>query len=279
MSKVVVIGQTCLDIFIVDHGAKKLFGKGIWPRDIIMRLGGSGIYSASALTALNINVTLLSVVGNEDDIRQRLTRISSEKFSIDSIIYNKNELTPKSVCKLDDGRKTFISCSELLDFDSFPDIFSSNPPTTLYIAGYWLFPSFWTPEFHSILRQAKNREIPVVVDTQQWAIDTPEYNSLILDRDLAKVTDVLLVANKEALRITSTNSTEKALSRLKEANFKSIIIKLGKEGCLVSHNDEISHFPDYSPYKVKNTVGAGDTFGAAFCYAIEKGHGVRKRQK
>jgi ribokinase len=78
------------------------------------------------------------------------------------------------------------------------------------------------------------------------------------------------------LEITDDESALLAASKIKEMGVKTVIITLGKRGCLIYANaDDYDFIPAFNVEAV-DTTGAGDAFNGGFAHAIEKGMDVKE---
>lgn len=72
---------------------------------------------------------------------------------------------------------------------------------------------------------------------------------------------------KEALKITNTNSPEKA-ARVLSDYFEKAVIKLDKHGCLGTENGKSFVVPALQGVECVDSTGAGDAFLAGFIYGL-----------
>jgi sugar/nucleoside kinase (ribokinase family) len=84
-----------------------------------------------------------------------------------------------------------------------------------------------------------------------------------------RAVDIFAPNREEALALTGAASVEAALVRLVEL-VPLVIIKLGAEGAVARHGDEVVYAPGI-PVAVVDTTGAGDCFNAGFLYGYLRG--------
>lgn len=82
--------------------------------------------------------------------------------------------------------------------------------------------------------------------------------------------DFFLPNLEEAAMLTGLKDPDEMAECLLQHGVKNIIIKLGKEGCLIKNNKEHLRIPSY-PAKTIDTTGAGDNFTAGFIAAVLDG--------
>jgi ribokinase len=56
---------------------------------------------------------------------------------------------------------------------------------------------------------------------------------------------------------------------------RTVIVKLGEQGCLLLNDQGSRHFPGYK-VEVRDTTAAGDTFNAALAVALAEGRAIEK---
>src|SRR5690606_1105176 len=79
----------------------------------------------------------------------------------------------------------------------------------------------------------------------------------------------LLLTAEEAQHITEAQGAD-AARELQARGPDAVVLKLGADGCLVAHETGVVHHPGFE-VEVVDTVGAGDSFVAAFIAAYLRG--------
>jgi sugar/nucleoside kinase (ribokinase family) len=83
---------------------------------------------------------------------------------------------------------------------------------------------------------------------------------------MAKMVDLLFVSSDEATALTGSREPHEAFRKLQMAGVRSVVMKLGKRGCLIAEAGELRTVPPFS-VRVVDSTGAGDAFAAAFLQA------------
>src|SRR5262249_14773517 len=84
--------------------------------------------------------------------------------------------------------------------------------------------------------------------------------------NLASQVDILVANGAESCSLTQEHDPRNALRSLLNAGAKDVVLKLGKDGCLIFREGMITRVPAFSVNAVDST-GAGDAFVAAFLQA------------
>lgn len=82
--------------------------------------------------------------------------------------------------------------------------------------------------------------------------------------------DILLLSLDEAAALTETRKPLEAFSRLRKAGAREVVLKLGKQGCMIAEDGTPVVVPSFSVRNVDST-GAGDAFLAGFLQARLRG--------
>lgn len=82
--------------------------------------------------------------------------------------------------------------------------------------------------------------------------------------------DYFLPNQEEAAALTGLQEPDEIADRLLQYGIKNVIIKLGKEGCLIKNHLERYRLPAFTAEAV-DTTGAGDNFAAGFITAVLEG--------
>ena len=89
---------------------------------------------------------------------------------------------------------------------------------------------------------------------------------------LAGLADYLLPGVKEGKILCGNDDPERIGRFYLDRGARAVIIKTGAEGARVCTREGSFRVRAYPPRQIVDTVGAGDSFTAAFCAALLKGH-------
>jgi len=87
--------------------------------------------------------------------------------------------------------------------------------------------------------------------------------------------DIVLSSIEDMKLLYGYDDPEKAAASLRSMGPRTVVVKLGADGCLVSAKDESFRSPGFK-VKVVDTTGAGDAFDAAFIVGMLEGWEYRR---
>jgi len=142
----------------------------------------------------------------------------------------------------------------------------------IHCAGYLHYREMWNDDLAQLYRTAQARGLTTSFDPQGMLLP---YEGAWLEpvRDVLKYTDVLLVDAHEAARLTLSDDLITAALVLQQAGPRIVAVKNGAQGTLVCTREKSFLQPArvVPEDEIVDTVGAGDTFDAAFVTAFLSG--------
>ena len=124
--------------------------------------------------------------------------------------------------------------------------------------------------FLDVYKRLKEEGTVLIFDTG-WEDDL----SIEKYEDYLRLADYYLPNQKEALKITGTNTVEAAAEKL-SAYFPQAIIKLDKDGCLLRNSAGTQFIPSMKGVTAVDSTGAGDAFMSGFMYGLFHGHPIEQ---
>jgi 5-dehydro-2-deoxygluconokinase len=268
---VITIGRVGVDIYPLQVGVGledvTSFGK---------FLGGSATNVAVAAAKYGLKSAVITRTGNDPFgkyIHKELRRLGvSDEF-----------VTPV------DGLPTPVVFCEIFPPDDFPLYFYREPKAPdlvinqheldldaiLHAAVYWSTVTGLSQEpsrtAHHVAWDARGRKDHTILDLDYrpmfWS--SPELATEQVSRALEKVT--IAIGNKEECQV-AVGETEpmRAADALLERGLELAVVKQGPKGVLAKTRNETVEVPPYF-VDVINGLGAGDSFGGAFCYGLLQG--------
>ena len=250
-------------------------------REVIIRsyqqtLAGAAGYVSAGLARLGATVHLLTEVGDDPagralrdearalGIRPEGVRVRSGCGSPFSMIFAEEaEESPRQVA-------TYLGTLAELSAGSMDTDTPLAASSLVYSCNYFLLPRL-REEIGEVFRRAKSLGLLTAYDANAgdgW--DSPR-TLRTLTGDIYPQTDVVFLNEAEAAALSGGREPEQALGVL-SPHSAIVVIKLGPRGVILRHRDAVSRcyaFPLEGP--VRDTVGAGDSFQAAFLYFLLRG--------
>lgn len=244
-------------------------------------LGGSATNVAVAAAKYGLKSAVITRTGNDPFgkfIHEELVRLGvSDKY-----------VSPV------EGLPTPVVFCEIFPPDNFPLYFYREPKAPDLVINqneldldaisnakiYWATVTGLSQEpsrtAHQVAWTARNRKPHTILDLDYrpmfWS--SPELASEQVAKALDKVT--IAIGNKEECEV-AVGETEpmRAADALLERGLEIAVVKQGPKGVLAKTREETVEVPPYF-VDVVNGLGAGDSFGGAFCYGLLQGWGLER---
>jgi sugar/nucleoside kinase (ribokinase family) len=154
----------------------------------------------------------------------------------------------------------------------FPDAWHAviREARALYTDGYTLRDVLAPEDVLAAMAAAREADLPVFFDPGPSVEFVPRAT---LDRAMGAA-DVILIAEPEAEYLVPDEGREGCARALLALGPEVVVLKLGADGCLLVTAGESLHVPGFS-VPVVDTVGAGDSFAAAFVAGWLRGGSLR----
>ena len=139
----------------------------------------------------------------------------------------------------------------------------------IHSGGYLHFREMWNDDLAKLYQAAQARGLTTSFDPQGMLIP---YKGVWIDpvREILRSTDLLLVDAHEASHLTASDDLITAALVLQQAGPRVVVIKNGSHGTFVCTQERSFQQPVVvvPEEEIMDTVGAGDTFDAAFASAF-----------
>ncbi len=269
---VIVIGSAMVEVVPAEMGRPLARVNAMIPLP-----SGSAANFAIALAALDVSVSLLSRVGDDELGQWLIAALSARGIDTEFITPVADQLTPVSFAWMDQsGAKTFY-------FYRFPGY--SDPMATLtrdtldpaQVTCGRLFDFTEAGVRNEPLRSATfaaaelarraGREVCYAVNWRPHAWREQSHDEIIgVQRRACAAADIVVMNRDEARLITGCDDPEQAIIRVAELGPSLVVITDGARGALLLGNDRIEHVPARS-VPVVYDIGAGDAFHAGLVAA------------
>jgi sugar/nucleoside kinase (ribokinase family) len=266
---VICSGNLVLDI-LVRPADTILWGATTWVESIEQHLGGNGASTSYTLGILGIPVRLIGMVGADSFGDAVLARLAAAGVDLTGVRRSEAP-TPTTVALVKhNGDRALLnhlgsSAEMFLEPAAWPREFAGS---SHYHLGSPFGMARMLPHQPEILRLARDAGLTTSIDTH-W---DPTGGWL---KNLAAClphTDILFVNQDEARMLTGSAAPERAAACLRQKGARTVVLKLGREGCAVFGPEGDCQCRGFA-VPVVDTTGAGDSFVGGFLAARARGFG------
>jgi ribokinase len=283
MARIVSLGSALQDIYLIDHddfvGTKKgdvekleqiNIGSKVDIDKISFEVGGGGTNSAVTFSRHGHETIFLGNIGNDPAAEAIETLLDDEGIDTSYITHLDNQQTGVSVVLLDtkSGERTILTyrgASAKFDNLDENDLETINPD--------WMYVTSLRGDMDTLLRFfEKAHELGCKIMFNPGKLEIKEKKKLL---GLLEDVDVLLVNKTEAAEIVPGKLLEELIAHL-GAYCKTVIITTGSMGAIATNGEETYRFGIYEDLPVKDTTGAGDSFGSGFLAHLAAGYSFKE---
>lgn len=251
---IIGFGATVLDVVVHTNKAIVLRDKNPIAREVF-QVGGVIPTVLMLLARMGIPCKLYSAVGEDPFGKFLLEKLEKEGIDTRAVIKTK-EATPVSVAVVEPkgGERTGLTARGFFTKlrENQMDLVLPADTGMLVVDGHNPIGAV------ALLRQAKKRNIRSVMDLGTYK---PGMEPLMKEVDVAVAPEGYVQRQWPKERITG------ALANMRAYGIQVAVVTMGKEGCMVSCEDEVFHQPAY-PVTAVDTNGAGDIFLGALSYGL-----------
>lgn len=258
------VSQSGFDICVVGHITRDIIRIG---RTKKATPGGTGYYTSIALSRLGLKVAVLTKVAESDraDLLRELSMNEITTFSKES----KTTSAFENAYIGEDPDARFQRISSVGTPFSPEDV--EGITATLFHVG----PLTNRDIPVQLLKQLATRAKIVSLDVQGMLRparvgpvseeDWPE------KQDGLAFVDILKANEKEALVLSGQKVVDRAAPALASLGPKEVLITMGSRGSLIYAEQALHRIPCWSPRKIEDPTGCGDTYVAGYLYQRLKG--------
>lgn len=288
MAKIASLGSALQDIYLIDHDdfvggfipgeakeEKEIFkdlqiGTKADIDRILFETGGGGTNSATTFSRYGHEATFIGNIGRDPAGEAILACLDEEGIDSSCVYFAPRKKTGCSVILLDtkSGERTILThrgASAKFDNLDAGDLEELKPD--------WLYITSLRGDFKTLEKFLKKAE--ALGTKVMWNPGKLELENSKKVLSLLKYTEVLLVNKKEAGELVGGNNLRELLEKLK-GYCNVVIITDGQMGSIATDGSEIIRVGLYEDCPVKDTTGAGDSFGSGFLAAFAAGKSFEK---
>jgi sugar/nucleoside kinase (ribokinase family) len=270
----VIIGDIFIDINVKFNG--DIIRGGITDCEEIKCVPAGISNIATALSILGCSTAVIGKCGQ--DIFGNIFISDIKNYNnILSYIFTDSYLSTGLLISLIDSsaERSFITArgaNNTLTPDEIDPILRTLCYKYLYTTGYSLS---YSPQCDAIIHSmqlAKRSSAITIFDAGAYNIITKNIRYF---KTALELTDILSCNLEEARVISNESNIRDIISKLTEI-IKIVIIRLGKDGCIVCNNKETKYISIPLKINAIDTTGAGDAFNSALIYGLINGWNLYK---
>lgn len=269
MYDVVCLGNICADAIgrPIDSIGEK--GKIIRVEQLELHTGGCATNSAIDLAKIGVKVAIAGKIGNDGFGSFIFNSLEAEGVNVEGLKREDGISTSASMILVgSDGERTILHSfgSNAVFTKEDIDLSFISKAKILFVAGSLLMPRFDGEPTARILKKAQGMGVYTVLDTA-WD-STGRWMKAI--GPCLPYLDLFIPSEDEARMLSNKEDPKDMADVFLSMGAKSVVIKLGKKGCLIRNAQESIAVPAFKVDAVDAT-GAGDSFVAGFITGLLKG--------
>lgn len=266
-TKIICIGMACVDIIIRDIDLSVPFtSETKMAGEMVCGVGGDASNQAIVLAKMGADVEIITGIGDDGLGAYIMTEFERAGVNTDHISVAHNVPSCMNVVIIHpSGQRNFINAGmpESIYFQIDPSFLSEAKIISL---GSILVPPFVTQDsIMQVAKRAKEKGALVCADV----VCSPEKVDLEDIKEVLPYIDYIFPNEEEASILTGKTDRNEMAETLLGYGIKNVVLKTGKEGCIVYSQN----FRFVSPAfhcEVVDTNGAGDNFAAGFILALSE---------
>ena len=276
-----VVGSVVADIIIHTTKEFKLikdrlsfpFDSKISIKKIRFDIGGSAHNLSTNLSNLGNEVHLFSKIGKDSNGDLILKSLKRFKVKLKNVKRIEEDLSGFSLVFLYNHEKSIIVYRGANNLIGKEDV----DEKTIKKSEWFIFTSLISDKniefLKGALKIAKENGVKILSNPSSSMINYRKKELL----SFISSSDLLILNNKEALKLSNTTKVDRAINVLRKKVEKGIVT-LGSKGCIVWEGKKTKRVKAYK-VKVADTTGAGDSFSAGVIHAFSRGLKLEKAAK
>jgi sugar/nucleoside kinase (ribokinase family) len=268
----VVLGDLVADLIIPIERLPLYPERHGWAEGIFVEPGGAGNVLVAA-RRLGLSVTSLGNIGGDRygaEVRQTLSEMGVD---VSDVEVNTSRKTVLCLVLSDTlGQHVYLGVKDNRGLWSFPDEWHEviRNARALYTDGYTLRDLLPPADIFAAFASARAAGATSYFDPGPSVEHMPQPTC----EEAVAAADVVLIAEPEAIYLFPGQDRAEMARSLLAIGTSVVVLKLGREGCLIATADETIMVPGFA-VDVVDTVGSGDSFAAAFIAGRLRGGSLR----
>jgi len=266
--KLIVYGDIAVDVTILA-AATPTPGGDVTDAEIYVRPGGSAANCAVVAARLGVPVEFVGVTGSDYLAQMLSDDLCANGVSCQHLRQTTSPTAVIAVMVYPDGERTFYSfrgAAALAPYGPLPSDLI-RPGDFVHLSGYSFQDELSRETAHQVIALARKAGATISLDPSFHAVQDFRNKLLPVMSDI----DIMFPNAEEARRITGERAIERAAAALQSFGLKTVVIKLGAEGCYLAAPCRSIHVPACPADAVVDATGAGDAFCGGFLAGLLNG--------
>jgi len=279
MKKITIIGSSVIDV-LATPVSKKVFETGSLPVEKTnLSFGGNGLNEAAALAKLGADVNLVSIIGKDEAGKRILDYLKDVGVKTDYVKEKDGIPTSINIVLVDgNGERFFLTNpGSTLRNQELEDIlpFVKNMGDIVCFSSLFVSPKLSLNDMEILFKEIKSNNKILCLDMTK----RKNGESLKDIEPLLQYVDYVFPNREESELLTGCKDYLENVDLFYKAGCKCVVIKLGKEGCIIKNSAIEEKVEAIKGINVVDTTGAGDSFAAGFIYGLANEYDVVKCAK
>jgi len=264
MKRILVIGSSNTDL-ITNVARFPNAGETISGKAFMQAMGGKGANQAVAARRLGGDVMFVTCLGNDANGRNTLSYFKDEGLDVSKALIVDDAPTGTAIILVNDEGENCIVVTPGANHELSPSYIDELTNEIANASMIVLQMEIPFETVKKVIDTASKHRTPVLLNV------APAHEIGI---DLIRMIDILVVNETEIERVSGQSiaviGEEGVIDQLISMGAHTVILTLGKKGCIVKNTDFTKHIPAFE-VEAKDTTAAGDTFCGALVAGLSKG--------
>jgi 2-dehydro-3-deoxygluconokinase len=275
MPDLVTLGETCVVLVAKTAGPLR------YSAEFERRLGGAESTVAVGVSRLGYSTGWMSRLGNDEFGAYIIGQMRGENVNVDHVHLSDNAQTGVFF------RENRVNGRSSVYYYRKDSAFANFSPEDLdedYIASARILHlTGITPGLSVSCRAAVERAIDIAKANKVPVVFDPNYRSKIWKsseaqeclENLMTRADHVLAGQEDLVKLTGLSNEKECMGYLHDLGITSVILKLGRNGALLSTEDGVERISGYLMENPVDRFGVGDSFAAGFIVGLLDGRSLK----
>lgn len=259
--KILFYGDIGIDI-IAETTQSPQTGHDASVENIYTLPGGSSANSAVVASNLMLDSYYMGLVGNDIFHELLINDLKENNVKLDLVreVQGNNNFVIAIINET--GERTFYSYRGVSRKEEFGEIAEGITKgfDCVHISGYCMQDDNSRETALSLIKDARENSTLLTLDPS-FLFSSGNYGN---NSNFISNFDIVIPNQDEAKSMTRQNNVAKAARLIRQMGPKIVVVKMAKDGCLLSYDNKEEYINAYPISHIKNAIGAGDAFCSGF---------------